>query len=458
MANLFDMDALQQQATEKFAEAKAIAAQWKGQEAAMPMETAEHLRQLLSDVKTVRSRMEMGNDLSELSEPAAPPKGFAGARPARDDEGLFPIDTKSARTMEVKSAWGETIEYKYHVPLNVQRKGYPGAFEGYLHKGLGSLTGYDQKALSEGTDTSGGFLVPEQVMTDLIRKQMTMAVIRSNASVMQIGRDVVSFPKVNYGTAADDTGGNLYSTPMRPTATGEIPSSATVHLVTSVTWGKVTIPVQTVMASEIVYNDFLEDEMIDVGNFLSDAFGEFYALYEENQFINGNGINAPMGILTQVDTVNGPTSVVSGTTSSPYFLYTGIINLEAALPSQYEPNAKFLAKKGTYSQIRLITTATTNEPLWPISSQQGYLGTVPPSLLGYPILKSEFMPIANTASNFALLLGDLTAYQIVDRVGLSIQRLDELLADQNARKFVARKRFGGQLTKPWKLVVSKTST
>jgi HK97 family phage major capsid protein len=458
MANLFDMDALQQQATEKFAEAKAIAAQWKGQEAAMPIETAEHLRGLLADVKTVRSRIEMGNDLADLAGPAAPPKGFAGARPAGDTEGIYDIDTKSYREIEIKSAWGETINYRFHLPLKVQRKGYSGAFEGYLHKGIGSLTQWDQKNLSEGTDTSGGFLVPEQVMTDLIRKQMTMAVIRSNASVMQIGRDVVSFPKVNYGTASDDTSGYLYSQPMRPTATGEIPSSSTVHAVTSVTWGKVTIPVQTVMASEIVYNDFLEDEMIDVGNFLSDAFGEFYALYEENQFINGTGINAPMGILTQVDTSNGPTSVVSGTTSSPYFLYTGIINLEAALPSQYEPNAKFIARKGTYSNIRLVTTATTNEPLWPISSQQGYLGTVPPSLLGYPILKSEFMPLSSTGNANALLLGDLTAYQIVDRVGLSIQRLDELLADQNARKFVARKRFGGQLTKPWKLVVSKTST
>src|SRR4051812_40535368 len=100
MPNLFDMDALQQQATEKFAEAKAIAAQWKGQEAAMPIDIAEHLRGLLADVKTVRSRIEMGNDLSDLAGPAAPPKGFVGARPAKDDEGLFPIDAKSWREIE----------------------------------------------------------------------------------------------------------------------------------------------------------------------------------------------------------------------------------------------------------------------------------------------------------------------------------------------------------------------
>lgn len=458
MANQFDIDALQQQASEKFAEAKALAVQWKGQEMSMPQEVAEHLNSLLSDVETLRARISTGTRMADLDAPAAPPKGFAGARPAHDDEGMAMIDAKSWREIEVKSAWGESTIVRYHVPLVVQKKGYGGAFEGYLHKGLGSLTQWDQKALSEGTDTSGGFLVPEDVQTKLIQKQMTMAVIRANASVMNVGRDVVSFPKANYTTASDDTSGVLFSAPGRVTATGEIPASATVHQITSTTWGKVTIPVQTVMASEIVYNDFLEDSIVDVGDYLASKFAEFYALYEENQFINGNGISAPMGILTQVDTVNGPTSVVSGTTSAPYFLYTGIINLEATLPPQYEPNAKFLAKKGTFSQIRQITTATTNEPLWPISAQQGYLGTVPPSLLGYPILKSEFMPIANTASNYALLLGDLKAYQIVDRVGLSIQRLDEILADQNARKFVARKRFGGQIVEPWKLYVSKTST
>ncbi len=456
--DLFDMDALQQQATEKFAEAKGIASEWKGQEAAMPNDVAAHLQGLLAEVKTIKSRLQIGTDLNELASPASTPAGFVGSRPASDKEGAEVIDAKSWRNIEVKSASGEVHQVRFHVPLVVQRKGYGGAFEGYLHKGASGLSQWDFKALSEGTDTSGGFLVPEQVQTQLVQKMATMAVIRNNASVYQIGRDVVSFPKANYTSASDDTTGNLYSSPARVTATGEIPASSTVHQVTSTTWGMVKIPVQTVMMSEIVYNDMLEDSVVDVGDYLGNKFAEGYSLYEENQFLNGLGINAPLGILAQVDTSNGPTSVVSGATSAPYYTYAAILNLEAALPPQYEAGAKFLARKGTYTYIRQITTATTNEPLWPVSAQYGYLGVVPPNLLNYPILRSEFMPISTGSGNYPLLLGDLKAYYIVDRVGLSIQRLDELLADQNARKFVARKRFGGQLVEPWKMYVSKIST
>ncbi len=459
MPDLFDMDAMQQQASAKFDEAKGIAAQWKGQESSMPEDIAAHLDELLTDVKTLKRRMTTGRDLSELAEPVKPPAGYVGSRRSDDKEGAELIDAKSYREIETKLADGFTVKTRFHVPICVQRKGYQGAFEGYLHKGMGGLTGWDSKALSEGTDTAGGFLVPEVVQARIIQKMATMTTVRNNASVIQVGRDIVSFPKASYTTASDDTTGSRYSSPARVTATGEIPASATIHQITSTTWEKITIPVNTVMMSEIVYNDFLEDSMIDVGQYLADKMAEAYALYEESQFLTGTGVNAPVGILNDVDTAGiGPSSVVSGATSSPYYTYAGVINLEAALPPQYEANAKFLARKGTYSYIRQIVTATTNEPLWPISAQNGYLGTVPPSLLGYPILKSEFMPISTGSGNYPLLLGDLTAYQIVDRVGLSIQRLDELLADQNARKFVARKRFGGQLVEPWKIYVSKIST
>lgn len=459
MPQMFDMEALQQQATEKFAEAKAIAAEWKGQEASMPNDVAEHMQTLLGEVKTIRQRINMGNDLNDLAQPATTPAGFVGARPAADKEGNELYDAKSWREGEVKGQFGERIVYKYQVPLAVQRKGYAGSFEGYLHKGLGSLTGWDQKALSEGTDTAGGFLVPEDVQARIIQKIMTMAVIRPNASIMQTGRDVATIMRANYATASDDTTGNLYSSPMRVTATGESPASATVHQVTSTTWGQVKIPVHTVMMSEVVSNDVLEDSIVDLGAYIGDHFGEAYALYEENQFLNGTGVNAPLGILNYVGTTNqGPTPVISGTESSPYYTYGSIIDADSALPAQYEQNAKWLAKKATYGYIRQIVTATVNEPLWPVSAQQGYLGVVPPNLLGYPILKSEFMPVCTTADNYGLLLGDFRAYQIVDRIGLSIQRLDELLADQNARKFLARKRFGGQLVEPWKIVAVETES
>ena len=49
------------------------------------------------------------------------------------------------------------------------------------------------------------------------------------------------------------------------------------------------------------------------------------------------------------------------------------------------------------------------------------------------------------------------AVSIVDRIGLSIQRLTEVYAETNIVVFLARKRVGGKLLEPFKLKVQKVS-
>jgi len=45
---------------------------------------------------------------------------------------------------------------------------------------------------------------------------------------------------------------------------------------------------------------------------------------------------------------------------------------------------------------------------------------------------------------------------VVDRVGLSIQRLDELYAETNQVLLLAKKRVGGQLVEAYRLSLLKT--
>jgi HK97 family phage major capsid protein len=416
----------------------------------------DQLLQQAEDLKPQLTVLETGERLEKsvdfINKPGT---GFLGSRPAGENEGLERVDVKSWRELELKTAWGEPITYRYHIPLAVRNRDYNSAFDAYCRKGLGGIGPADYKTLTEGTDTAGGFLVPEDVQTALIKKIATMAVVRSVASTYQTSRDIISFMRVNYASAADDTTGDLFTQPGRVTATGEVPSSSTVHRQTSTTWGQVKIPVNTVMMSELVSNDILEDSAIDLAMYIGESFAEAYSLYEENQFINGGGVNAPMGLLTLVDATNGITSVNSGTTSTPYYTYAGVLNLEAALPPQYEANARWLASKSTYTYLRQVVTATTNEPLWPVYAAEGGFGPRPGNLLGYGTLRSQFMPLSTSAGNFPLLLGDFRGYYIVDRIGLSIQRLVERYAEDNATAFVARKRFGADLVKPWMFRVAK---
>ena len=78
-------------------------------------------------------------------------------------------------------------------------------------------------------------------------------------------------------------------------------------------------------------------------------------------------------------------------------------------------------------------------------------------LMGYEALEQEAMPtIAGSA--YPLLFGQLSAYYIVDRVGMSINRyVDGTLAATNQVRYVLRRRLGGQCMEPYRFVAQYVS-
>ena len=86
----------------------------------------------------------------------------------------------------------------------------------------------------------------------------------------------------------------------------------------------------------------------------------------------------------------------------------------------------------------------------------GALGAAGSALLGYPIVREQWMPDVTTDA-YPIVFGDMRGYLVLDRVGLSVQRLDELYAETNITLLLARRRVGGQLIEPWKVKVQKVS-
>jgi HK97 family phage major capsid protein len=453
-----DLEKLKKLLREKYAEAKKLSDEWKGKEEEIPVEVANQISGLLGQCDELEIKIKAAEGVLArqiLEEPAGTKAAHLGWRQAGPGEGDAPVDTKAWREIEIKAysldpALGMVIpttrKFRFHVPEAVQQKGYGPAFEAYIRKGLSNLGPQDYKTLAEGVDSAGGYLVPEDLHLELIRKIATMATVRANARVIQTSRDIASWPKLHYTT--DDE----YTSGVRLTWTGEAPASATTHRVTEPVFGRYAIPVHTAMASLPLTNDLLEDAAFDVTSLGSDLLAEAFTLGENDAFWNGSGITRPMGVLTQVDG-DGPASVKSGTAST--LLADGLIDLAYALPSQYDRNSKFYFNKQTEKIIRKLKDSDGNY-LWPIVAQAGNLGGAPRELLTYPTVRDEFLP--NVAANaFPIVFGDMSSYLVVDRVGLSIQRLSELYAETNITLLLARKRVGGQLVQPWRLRVQKVA-
>lgn len=350
---------------------------------------------------------------------------------------------------------------------------YKDAFVGYLRQqatGKQSyLKGNAFKVLQEGVDESGGFWVPPDMRPELIRKIAAMATIRANARVITTGSDIVSFPKVVY------TASNNYTSGVRFDWTAEAPSSD-ISEATNPAAGRVNIPVHTATAAVILTRAIIEDAQFDVLGYVSQLIGESYALGENNAFISGTGAGQPQGILTHANasvahtfsTGVGGMYVPSGISGAVSWLGTsvgtsepqeGYVGVEAALPPQYEDNAKWYMSKLTKASTGGLTD-TAGRPLWLRDNQFSNFvnGTRnPPMLLGYPVVVDQFVP-APAADAKSVIFGDMQGYYVVDRVGLSIEVLREIRALKDEVIVYARKRVGGQLVHDWMIKLMKLAT
>lgn len=451
-----DINELKKARKAKLDQARAIADKWKGKEDQMPSADLDQITTLLgaSDVDTAKidaaTRLSKGEEL--LRDVGTLPVSVSWREGgAAKDEGTVEFDPKAFRKFEVMTPLGKK-EVRYHIPLVVQKKGYDPAFEAYLRFGFAAMKDFypsDAKTLLAGTDTAGGFLIPESFHADLIKKTMGLTAVRPNARVVQGSRDVETWPIRRYST--DDK----YTSGVRVTWTGELPASSTASRVTDQTYGQINIPAGTMMLTQPVSNNLIEDAAFDVLGDSTDAFAEAKALGEDDAFLNGVGAGQPMGILTEAGT-NGPAQVASGTSSQ---IFTGtdahngkrLIDLYYKVPAQYRKAAVWLMTSLTMAAAENLVDAQKRPIVSSLINASMAMGE-PVLIKNRPVFIDEFVPEIGASSN-SIIFGDLHGYIITDRVGVSMQRLSELYAETNITLLLLRCRLGGYCAEPYKIKV-----
>ena len=302
--------------------------------------------------------------------------------------------------------------------------------------------------LQEGINDLGGFLVPEDFRLEIIKRLMGLAVVRSRARVVQTIRDAAEWPKV-------EGGDSQYTSAVRVTWVDELPASATVSE-TNPEYGMYRVPVHTVMARTDISQNMLEDTPFNMIQILAELFSEAMAIDEDNQFLTSTGGGKPRGILgkrgsgSNAFPEDGIDSVSSGNATA--LTADGLIDLVYGLHSQYRKNAVLVGARATHGAVRKLKDGN-GDYLW----AKGIAVGEPATLLDYPFLESESMP-AIAANNYPIIFGDLKGYLLVDRVGMSIKRVeDTTTVGGNKVALFARRRLGGQVVEPWRFQGHKVS-
>lgn len=309
------------------------------------------------------------------------------------------------------------------------------------------MNAQEQKALSEGSDTAGGFLVPPDTQAEMLVRTATMSVMRRLARTVTTSRDKVIFPRVQAASATagglSAGGGSIFSSGFVGGWVGETPAFSD----TDPAFGTFEVGIKKVRVATKLSNDWLSDAVSNPLAFLSANGAENMALVEDKGFIDGDGTALqPLGILNggaaTVD-IEGTTSNTISNTSTDLGSATKLISLAYTVPSQYAERGQWLFRRAIEADIRKLTDFQ-GRYLWPAMAGSGLAGA-PRELLGYPVNNSEFVPDDGTDANKCVIFGDFSSYIIAQRAQISAVILRERFADTDQTGIILFDRLGGAL-------------
>jgi HK97 family phage major capsid protein len=291
------------------------------------------------------------------------------------------------------------------------------AFMKYVREGKSALSPEERKALTTQTDPEGGYVVREEFRNQLLQKLRDRVFIRQYATIIQTEQNSVGVPVFDYEGDAEWTAEN-----------GQIGEENFANV-----FGKESFTPHKLARIFRIPIELIEDAVFDIENLLTDHFSTRFGEIEENAFINGDGVNKPLGLLAGAANYNQH-NLAAGKTTIAGLTADDFIHAQMAIKAVYRNKGVWLTSRDVIKQARLLKD-NDGRFIWQPGLQPGQAANI----LGRPTLESEYYPTA-AAGDPALLYGDLSYYWIVDRTNISTQRLTEKYAEFDQVGVKLRKR------------------
>lgn len=277
-----------------------------------------------------------------------------------------------------------------------------------------------RNALQIGTDTEGGYLVPDEFERTLVEGLEEENLFRRLAKVITTSSGDRKIPVVaSKGTASwvDEE--------------GTIPDSDD-------SFGQVSIGAYKLGTMIKVSEELLNDSVFQLEPYISREFARRIGNKEEEAFFTGDGSGKPTGILA----ATGGAQLGVTTAGATAITIDEVLDLFYSLKAPYRNRSVFVMNDSTVKAIRKLKDGQ-GQYLWQPSIQAG----TPDTILNRPLYTSSYVP-AIAAGAKTITFGDFSYYWVADRQGRVFKRLNELYAVTGQVGFVATQRVDGKLILP----------
>lgn len=272
-------------------------------------------------------------------------------------------------------------------------------------------------ALQIGTDSEGGYLVPDEYERTLVEALEEENIFRQMAKVIKTSSGDRKIPVVaSKGTASwiDEE--------------GAFPESDD-------SFGQVSIGAYKLGTMIKVSEELLNDSVFDLQSYISREFARRIGAKEEEAFFTGDGKGKPLGVLAATGGAETGVTAASATAVTA----DELMDLYYSLKSPYRKKSMWVLNDSTIKAIRKLKD-NNGQYLWQPSLAAG----TPDMILGRPIKTSAYMPVMAAGAK-TIAFGDFSYYWIADRQGRSFKRLNELFAASGQVGFLASQRVDGKM-------------
>lgn len=237
------------------------------------------------------------------------------------------------------------------------------------------------KALAEGVDADGGYLVPDDFRAQLIEHMNSAQAFRSFCTVIPTTSKYLELPKLTSDVQV------TWGTENQAIAT------------TTADFGNVTLTPFRMNAIIYTSRELFDDSSISIMDILMRRFRDRVADEENKVFINGSGTGRPKGVATYTYR-----SVAAANSLTPDHLTKAYYKL----PETYRNTARWLINSRVMEHLE-NSKDSNGAYLYP--SLQGDVKT----LKGRPVIVNDYQP------STSILFGDFTHYLIADRQQMSME-------------------------------------
>lgn len=328
---------------------------------------------------------------------------------------------------EARNVLAQSPEQREDV-ARIASEEYRSAFNKWMKFGVGQLNSEErqmimaeQRALAIGTNSAGGYTVPQGFYDKLMQAQKFYGGMRQ-ANTTKLTTTMGNPLPI----ATNDDTGNMGAI---------LAENAAAGTATDPVFGQKLLQAWKYTSKTVLVSlELLQDSAFDLETWMTQRLGERIGRIVNNHFTLGTGSSQPTGVVTAATA--GKTGLTGQTTS---IIYDDLIDLIHSVDIAYRQNAQFMMHDSSLKAIKKLKDSQ-GRPLW----LPGLAMKEPDTINGFPyIVNNDIAVMAANAKS--VLFGDFSTYYIRDVMDVQVIRIAEKYIESGQVGFIAFSRCDGNL-------------